>query len=650
MLDPVVRDKIKFSSKAPELVDHIPPTKLRKGMGGTMDWDWEYIEPKPDENDLLKDTETRDAIQAEMKAITDDYTETTRKWIEAGDTDDTAPELTHKRDVLGKQMRLKQFQLNPYIRAVTCYQRAGIHHEDGTIHWDYPQLDGPTKTQTVGDRHSIPELIKWLRENNEDTLEDSVGGRLGACGSERSTAVGGNRNKAGGSNSKAGKGAAAAGAGAVAAASKSKSQPQEQPQPVEAEKAAAPPAEEAPRSQPTNGQANGSSQANGAENGEPQSYTGAIYGAVAGGAAAAAGTAVAAASYVTGQKNEDENSRADEHDDEEDNYAQAEDIDDYDEDDAGSNASSDSITPETAVLPSHIGKKAPTAAECKIDDNDCREDLAVVREAMSLFLNSRMKEAEELCMKGADHRLYKAEGMALINSVKSMLTFEPADFETAILCCKHSMAVASTLRKKKGAVSKLMGGSKQSNLKGMTLVQQHAELVFAESQLLKSVLGIFYAGDSIAFLKQAFSLRSAYFLMRELFQFVEYCDGEAEEAQISGRKATTTVDQDFRSGVYVGNGLCSLVLSLLPAKMLQALQGFGFTGDRKFSLEVFARAGGWTKHRPLPSISADEEGVRRPLCDIAILTYHLVISAYVPVTGEYSLRSREMKSSPPLTS
>jgi len=189
MLDPVVRDKIKFSSKAPELVDHIPPTKLRKGMGGTMDWDWEYIEPKPDENDLLKDTETRDAIQAEMKAITDDYTETTRKWIEAGDTDDTAPELTHKRDVLGKQMRLKQFQLNPYIRAVTCYQRAGIHHEDGTIHWDYPQLDGPTKTQTVGDRHSIPELIKWLRENNEDTLEDSVGGRLGACGSERSTAV-----------------------------------------------------------------------------------------------------------------------------------------------------------------------------------------------------------------------------------------------------------------------------------------------------------------------------------------------------------------------------------------------------------------------------------------------------------------------------
>lgn len=611
-----------------------------------MDWDWEYIEPQPNENDLLKDTETRDAIQKELNEITSKYVEVTKEWIKAGDTDDTAPKLTHQREVLGKQIRLKQFQLNPYVRAVTCYQRAGIHHEDGTVHWEYPQLDGPTKEQVVGDRHSIPELIKWLRENNEDTLEDSVGGRLGACGSERSTAVGGNRNlKEGGDSSNekksnkskgAAAGGAAAGAGAGAAAA-SKSKGSEQQAESQQQEPPTPQQEEAPRSQPSE-KSNGSSNANGDNNGE-QSYTGAIYGAVAGGAAAAAGAAAGAASYITGQRNGDAPEDHQEDDDDE-NFAQAEDIDEYDEDDAASDGSNDSITPETAVVPDYIGKKAPSAADCKIDDNDCREDLAIVREAMSLFLNSRMKEAEELCMKGADHRLYKAEGMALINSVKSILTFEPTDFETAILCCKHSMAVASTLRKKKGTVSKLMGGSKQSSLKSMTLVQQHAELVYAESQLLKAVLGIFYAGDSIAFVKQAFSLRSAYFLMRELFQFVEYCDGEAEEAQISGRKASVSVDQDFRSGVYVGNGLCSLVLSLLPAKMLQALQGFGFVGDRKFSLDVFSRAGGWTKHRPLPSISADEEGVRRPLCDIAILTYHLVISAYVPVTGEFE-RSRE---------
>ena len=267
-----------------------------------------------------------------------------------------------------------------------------------------------------------------------------------------------------------------------------------------------------------------------------------------------------------------------------------------------------------------------------MSDEECRKDLGIVREAMSLFLNSKMWEAEELCKQGADTRLYKAEGMALINSVKSILTFEPHDFETAIMCCKHSMHIAGLLRKKQGAMGKLIGGGKEKSYRSMTLVQQHAELVHAESMLLKAVLGIFYAGDSLAFVKHAFSLRNAYFTVRELMKFVEFCDGEAEEAQIHNRQAVAAIDQDFRSGVYLTNGLCSLILSLLPAKALKMMEGFGFTGDRRYSLDLFARAGGWSSSRPLPSISADEEGVRRPLCDLAILCYHLLISAYVPVT------------------
>ena len=211
------------------------------------------------------------------------------------------------------------------------------------------------------------------------------------------------------------------------------------------------------------------------------------------------------------------------------------------------------------------------------------------------------------------------------------MTFEPTDLETAIHSCKHAMNVASVLRKKKGAVGKLLSGKKNA-FKDMTLVQQHAELVFAESQLLRCVLGIFYAGDALAFVKQAFGLRSAYFLMRELYQFLEYVDAAAEEAVISGKKAPIVLDQDFRSGVYVGNGLCSLILSMLPGKALKMMEGFGFVGDRRWSLDLFARAGGWSKTKPLPSISADEEGVRRPLCDIAICVYHLIISAYIPIT------------------
>lgn len=40
-------------------------------------------------------------------------------------------------------------------------------------------------------------------------------------------------------------------------------------------------------------------------------------------------------------------------------------------------------------------------------------------------------------------------------------------------------------------------------------------------------------------------------------------------------------------------------------------------------------AGGWTEEKELPQVSAKEEGIRRPVCDLILLTYHLVISVLV---------------------
>lgn len=682
MLDPVVRDKIKFSSKAPELIDYIPPEKLRTGMGGTMEWDWDYIEPDPKENDDQKDTEKVKAMWDQFMGLAQEYEDLTQDWIDAGDHDDDDPDLTHQREVCAKKLRLCALQMTPFIRARNVYQRAGILTDDGSVHWEYPQKSGDSETQDVNTKHNIPGLKKWLEDHEEDNLEDTPCGKWGFCGTERSgsskkKSSGGKKTAAAKSTAKdtkadnkkaekkdgagaeaaAGAGGIAAGAGGMLAAAKSKGkgltkkgkkEPEPEPEPEssssseeeededefesEEEEEAPPP--------PKSKKSNGSGAAKNGDSEEQQTYTGAAIGAATAGAAAVGAAAAGAASYITGSGQQQGNgngksrgapsavSEANDFDEDEDD----EEADDYDDDDNGSNYSEDSITPETNVSLDFVNPKGVSASSVKISDEDCREDLATVRDAMSLFLNSQMREAEELCREGAETRLYKAEGMALINTVKSIMTFEPSDFEAAILCCKHAMNVASYLRKKKGTLGKLMGGSKQAQFKRMTLVEQHAELVFAESQLLKAVLGIFYAGDTIAFAKQALSLRSSYFTMRELLEFVEYCDGEAEEAQISGRRAEYTIDQDFRSGVYVGNGMCSLVLSLLPKRALKLMEGFGFVGDRKFSLDIFARAGGWTKSKPLPTISADEEGVRRPLCDIAILTYHLVISAYVPVT------------------
>ena len=248
---------------------------------------------------------------------------------------------------------------------------------------------------------------------------------------------------------------------------------------------------------------------------------------------------------------------------------------------------------------------------------------------MQLFLNSDMQRAEEMCMQGTQTRLYRAAGMGVINTVKSLMTFDPEDMQIAMKCCKHTRDIASVLRKKKRKLSNLLPG--KNDTASMTLLQQHAELVYAESVLCKAIVGILYSGDTVGLVREAMGLRTAYIVLRDLLKMVESADHAAEKANRSGQPSSRTIDEDLRSGVYFGMGSCMLVLSLLEPRMLKFMEGVGFVGDRRKAMELFERAGGWSRQRREPALSASQEGVRRPLCDLAILIYHLVISANVPV-------------------
>lgn len=53
---------------------------------------------------------------------------------------------------------------------------------------------------------------------------------------------------------------------------------------------------------------------------------------------------------------------------------------------------------------------------------------------------------------------------------------------------------------------------------------------------------------------------------------------------------------------------------------------FGFAGDRSLALKTLMEVGGWTQESDLPLHDHDVEGVRRPVVDMILLTFHLVIS------------------------
>ncbi|UZJ52370.1 hypothetical protein CBS101457_001690 [Exobasidium rhododendri] len=273
-----------------------------------------------------------------------------------------------------------------------------------------------------------------------------------------------------------------------------------------------------------------------------------------------------------------------------------------------------------------------TYDDVKLEEDEMRADIKVARGALHLFLNSRMFEAEEIVAQHSDRKLYYALGDALIAVIKGFMTFEPVDLAKAISYCKDSLYISSLLRKPSNSVAsfgRFVRGTGQSpsSLSSMNVVQRHAELIYAESLLLKAVMGILYSGDFFAFVSEALNMRNAYGIYRSLAKYVEWADQKA-----SGRR-DETIDEDFRSGVHLGNGLISLILGLLPGKVLKIMEVIGYSGDTQIGLETLAKAGEWSKNKSQPGMKIEEEGVRRQVCDMGILLYHLVISTFIPVTG-----------------
>lgn len=255
-------------------------------------------------------------------------------------------------------------------------------------------------------------------------------------------------------------------------------------------------------------------------------------------------------------------------------------------------------------------------------------DIAVARKALHLFLNSRMNDAYDLIEAKSENRLYYAVAYAILSTIKAIMTFEHQDLGTAISHCKDALHIASLLRKRQSAFASFGrfvrgAGPSVAWVSSMTPVEKHAELVSSECTLLKAVLGIAYSGDLLSSLTEALHLRAAYGDYRSLLKYVEWAE-----------KNDANTDEDFRSGVFLGSGCISLILGLLPSKVLKIMEIFGYEGSVPVGLSLLQRAAGWTDSTSTtPQRTIDTEGIRSPICDMTLLMYHLVVSTFLPVPG-----------------
>ena len=103
------------------------------------------------------------------------------------------------------------------------------------------------------------------------------------------------------------------------------------------------------------------------------------------------------------------------------------------------------------------------------------------------------------------------------------------------------------------------------------------------------------------------NMRTTIAIYRQLGQFLDHMDAAYTTSLNSSKTlCDPSIDSHFRSGVYLGVGMCNLILSMMPGKLMALVELFGYKGDRKVGLELLMKAGGWVENSDEPEIGTGE--------------------------------------------
>ena len=147
-LDPVVAAKVHFTKNVEELSHFIPLDHISQDMGGKEAYSYSYIPPEKGENVQLENTSVRDELTKQRAGLVKDYEAVTQRWLH-GDK-----EAESRRRKLTEGLRTGYWELDPYLRARTLYDRTGVINPGGKLNF-YPSKPsangGPTPASHVDD-------------------------------------------------------------------------------------------------------------------------------------------------------------------------------------------------------------------------------------------------------------------------------------------------------------------------------------------------------------------------------------------------------------------------------------------------------------------------------------------------------------------
>lgn len=152
-LDPVVASKVHFTNNIKDLEEYISPSRVPKELDGDEDFDYEYVEPIPGENDKMNDTATRDGLLAAREQLYRDYEEATANWIKT--PEDAA--VKAQRDSIAANLRADYWKLDAYVRARSLCDRTGWIQGEKVV--PYPtKKEAAVQASDIGDKTSSDDV------------------------------------------------------------------------------------------------------------------------------------------------------------------------------------------------------------------------------------------------------------------------------------------------------------------------------------------------------------------------------------------------------------------------------------------------------------------------------------------------------------
>ena len=125
--------KIHFTKNIDDLEHFVDRGHIPKELGGGEDWAYHYVEPRPGENAQMADEAARSELLEERQKTVESFEMSTQKWLSTAAAGQDVTAEQKERHSLANQLREGYWQLDPFLRARTLYERTGMIQPNGRI-------------------------------------------------------------------------------------------------------------------------------------------------------------------------------------------------------------------------------------------------------------------------------------------------------------------------------------------------------------------------------------------------------------------------------------------------------------------------------------------------------------------------------------